>query len=101
MKVRLIVTLIIGALVCGSAALFIVQNLSRTTQLSFDLQFLAWQLDEPVSIPILMAICSAAGLVLGLAYLGPKLISLSNQVRRLERQIALSDQGGSDEWPTT
>ena len=100
MKVRLIALLIFGVLSIGSAALFVVQNLSRTTQLSFDLQFLAWQLNEPVAIPVLMGVCVGSGLLFGLLYLGPKVMSLSNQVRRLERQISLSDQG-NEEWPTS
>ena len=100
MKIRILIALFFGILICGSAALFVVQNLSRTTQLSFDIQFLAWQLNEPVAVPLLMAICVGVGLLLGFVYFGPKLISLSSQIRRLERQIALSDQG-SEEWPTT
>ena len=100
MKFRLVAILILGLLACGSATLFVVQNLSRTTQLSFDLQFLAWQLEQPVAIPILMGICLGTGLLMSAVYFVPKVLSLSSKVRRLERQTTLYDQTG-EEWPTT
>lgn len=51
------------ALVVGT--LFAVQNASRTTQLSLNLGFFAAELTQPVSLPLLMAVCVGTGFVVG------------------------------------
>lgn len=66
----LILSAIVGLLVVAAGALFAVQNSSRTTQLSFDLGVAAWQLAEPVSVPILIGITLGVGFVLGMATVG-------------------------------
>lgn len=53
---------VLGAL---SAALFWVQNSSRVTQLSFDAGVAAWELSQPIPIPVLVAVCLAAGFFFG------------------------------------
>lgn len=56
----------IGVVVAGlGAVLFWVQNSGRATQLSFDAGFAAWELHEPVSIPVLVTGCFALGCVVG------------------------------------
>lgn len=58
-----VVLLCIGAFV---AALFVVQNSARTTQLSLNLGFAAWELAKPVNLPALMGICLGTGWLAGL-----------------------------------
>jgi uncharacterized integral membrane protein len=99
MKAKLITLLLVGSIVSAAIALFVIQNLSRTTQLSFDLGFWAVHLQQELPVPALMGICLGTGLAVGLAGLTPRLLRLGSKVRQLERQVALSDQSGA-EWPT-
>ena len=46
-------------------ALFWVQNSARVTQLSFDVGFAAWQLQNPVPLPTLLAVCFGGGFLCG------------------------------------
>ena len=85
-------------LVAAVAALFIVQNHSRTAQLSLDLGIAAWQLKEPLSIPILMAICFGSGLVVAGVPLGIRSASANRRARRLEQEVALSGGSSGDGW---
>jgi uncharacterized integral membrane protein len=100
MRAKLVSILIVLCLGGGALALFVVQNASRTTQLSFDLGAVAWQLDQPIQVPLVIGLSVLIGLLSGVVLMGPRLLRLGGQVRRLERQLALSDQSG-DEWPTT
>jgi uncharacterized integral membrane protein len=99
MKAQGIIALVLLLVGGGAGSLFVIQNGSRTTQLSLDLFMFGWQLMHPVSVPVLMGLCAGAGLLLGGLIFGARSVRLSSQVRRLERQIALSDQG-AEEWPT-
>lgn len=78
-------------------ALFVVQNSSRTTQLSLDLGIAAWQLEQPVTIPALIGISFGVGVVTGLLSVTPRMFRLSARVRQLEQQAAIQsfDRGGS------
>ena len=100
MNTKWILGLIFFLGLAGSGALFWLQNASRTTQLSFDLGAVAWQLEQPVAVPVLMAICMGVGLLLGVLLFLPRILRLGGQVRRLEGQIAVH---GPDEepWPTS
>ena len=51
MRVKIIGAVVILLLI-GAAALLGVQNAGRTTQLSADIYFAAWQLRDPVSVPL-------------------------------------------------
>lgn len=93
----LIATVVVGSF----TALFAWQNSSRVTDLSLNLGFepLKMHLAEPVSVPLLMGICFGAGLILGIGFLGVRVLTLSGKVRRLEQQLVLSDGAGDDrEW---
>jgi len=95
-KVKLIVSLILVALVAGAGALFWVQNASRTTILSIGFGFTGLQLSEPIPIPLLMLICLGVGGLTTIPLI-IRLFQVGGRVKRLERQVALSEQ--SSDWP--
>lgn len=87
--VLLIVGLLLLAAVGTSASLFWIQNSARQVMLSLNLGFTQLQLAEPVSIPVLMAICLGAGVVLGGALLLPLLARANAKARQAQRSAAL------------
>jgi len=97
MKWRWIIVLVLVLIVVGLIALFVVQNSARTTQLSLDLGFAAWQLGTPISVTLLIGASILIGFLVGATLFVPRLLRLGRQVRSLERQVAL---GGDvrDEW---
>jgi uncharacterized integral membrane protein len=70
--------------VVAVGTLFVVQNISRETQLSLDLGFRAWQLRTPVSIPVLIATCFGTGVVVAGLPLLLRSMRLQSKLRRLE-----------------
>lgn len=98
MRSRLtIVLLVLAAVVLFVAALFVVQNSARSTELSLDLGFAAWQLAQPVSVMALVGIAFGVGLVIALALTLPRLARLGRRVRALERQVSIGD-GQDEPW---
>ena len=93
-----IVLVVVTVLVVGT--LFVLQNGARETQLSLDLGFRAWQLQRPVTIPLLIAACFGAGFVAAGIPLGLRSLRLQSRVRRLERATPpVADAGPSpDGW---
>lgn len=94
----LIITAIAVLLGGGTIGLATYQNLSRTTQLSFDLGFAAWQLPQPVVIPALMWGCFLVGFLLGALLFVGRASRASRKARRLEQELALAGGGSSDGW---
>jgi hypothetical protein len=92
MNARLVLVLVLLiALVAFVAWLFIVQNSARTTQLSLDLGFAAWQLQRPIAIPALLGISFGSGFALGaLLFLG-RSSAASRKLKTLERRAALGE----------
>jgi hypothetical protein len=89
-----------GGLVTVAVAvvvLFAVQNSSRTTQLSLDLGFTAWQLERAVPIPALLGITFLGGLVLGAVPMWVRSLRSASRVRELESQQALGQALGKDD----
>ena len=81
----------------GVTALFAIQNSSRTVNLSLDLWVAAWQLQDPVSVPVLIAVSALSGaIVVGLPLL-LRSWRLGSRVRSLQQQVDLAD-GASSEW---
>lgn len=81
---------IVAVLLIALGALFSLQNSARTTQLSLDLGFAAWQLEQPVSIPLLIGISFAVGVLVG-GLLGLiRIVRLGSRVRELEQRVTLS-----------
>lgn len=91
-----ILKLVVFLLVAVVGAMFVAQNAARTTQLSFNLGLVMWQLEKPLPVMALLGGAFGGGLLLGLALLGARSMRLSRKVRQLEQQIALSDTGS--EW---
>lgn len=85
-SIILLLVLVLGAL----AALFSVQNSARATQLSLDLGFVAWQLKDPVAVPVLIGVSLGVGLVLGLGVGFVWVVRLRRDVRELEQRLTLS-----------
>jgi uncharacterized integral membrane protein len=78
-----------------SVVLFVLQNLHRTTQLSLDLGIVAWQLQEPASLPAVIGIAILLGFFVGAAIFG-------NHAMRLNRRLSDATQTSRDsEEPTT
>ncbi len=78
-----VVAIVLAVLVVALCTLFVVQNVEREVQMSLDLGFRAWQLERPVSVPALIAICIGAGMVLAGVPLGLRALRLQSRLRRL------------------
>jgi hypothetical protein len=83
----------------GGIGLFWVQNSTRTTQLSFDVGFAAWQLKEPVPVPVLILASVLVGLVGGSVPLLLRSWRLSGRVSELEQRLAVADLERSQAAP--
>ena len=97
----LTIALVVLAIVGSILGLATFQNHTRTTQLSFDLGFQAWQLQDPISVPLLMWICFLVGFVISAMWFGGSAMRANSKAKRLEQQIALGSGGGSssnDGW---
>ncbi len=68
-----------------AVVMFTIQNLSRTSSLSFDAYFWAWQLSRPVPVPFIIWGSFSAGVLLtGIVTWG--------RARRLARKVAQLEQ---------
>ncbi|MBX2798018.1 MAG: LapA family protein [Myxococcales bacterium] len=90
-----LICVLVGAF---SLALFWVQNSSRTTQISFDIGFAAWQLQKPVSVPALATSCFGAGFVIGFGIMMVRNARLSSQIRQLEHELDLTSRSDTSSW---
>lgn len=79
-------------------SLFYVQNSARTTQLSLDLGFAAWRLQQPVPVPALVLGCVGGGFLVGFLPTWMRGLSRGRRVKQLERQLALHDAQGDKPW---
>lgn len=98
MNLRLILLisgLVVALLLAGAAALFWVQNASRTAMISLNLGFTQLQLVEPIPVPALMALCLAVGLVVGVAMVVPMWARAGARARKAERSAALGHDAPS------
>jgi uncharacterized integral membrane protein len=76
-----------------SAAMFTVQNSSRTTLLSFDVYFSAWELSQPVPVPVVVWASAAAGAMLAWMMGLRRRITLGRTIARLEQEALLRSAG--------
>jgi hypothetical protein len=81
------------ALVFGAGLLFCIQNAARTTQLSLDLGFVAWQLERPVALPLVMGVCFLTGLGVGWVVASVSAAQRASRIRQLELNAAISGTG--------
>ena len=82
-RVATIAFVVAAMLIVGT--LFVLQNGERATQLSLDLGFRAWELQRPVTVPLLIAVCFTSGLVVAGVPLGLRSLRLQSKIRRLEQ----------------
>lgn len=75
------------------AAMFTVQNLSRTTVLSFDVYVYAWRLDAPVPVPFLIWGAFLGGFAVAALMGGIRRRGLARTVNRLEQEALLRSAG--------
>ncbi len=68
-----------------AGVLFWFQNAARTTQLSLNLWFVAWELAQPVQVPALVATSAGAGFLAGSLVFGWLALSATRRARRAER----------------
>lgn len=96
---RYLVTLLVLSVLAlvGLGGLFWVQNSSRTTQLSLDLGFVAWQLAEPVTVPVLIAGSFSVGLLVGMLLFAIPATRNARKASRLQAELALT-AGEGDGW---
>ncbi len=80
-------------LVLLGAVMFTVQNLSRTTTLSFDVVLAAWKLSQPVAIPWLLWGSFGVGFVLATILGWARRRTLARTVARLEQEALLRSAG--------
>lgn|GEM_PF-1411008 len=82
-------TLLVLVLILLSAlSLFTVQNVERTTDLSFDLWFWAGHLQRPLPVPALLLGCFGAGLLVGGGWGLLGRMSAQRRVSGLEQDMA-------------
>jgi len=92
--------LLVLAVVVLVVGMFWVQNSARTTQLSLDLGFAAWQLKQPVPVPALVAASAGVGFLLGFLPMWVRSLARGRRLRRLESQVAVQqrDAGSDKPW---
>lgn len=93
--ILLISGLVVGLLLAGAAALFWIQNASRTAMVSLNLGFTQLQLVEPMPVPALMALCLGVGLVAGVAIVVPLWARAGSRARKAERSAVLGHDTSS------
>lgn len=73
--------------------MFTMQNLSRTTSLSFDAYVAAWELTRPVPVPVLIWASFGCGLLLATVVGWARARGLARTVARLQQDALLRSAG--------
>jgi len=79
-----------------SAAMFTVQNSSRTTLLSFDVYFAAWELSRPVPVSAVVWASVAVGALLVWIMGLRRRITMGRTIARLEQEALLRSAGRAE-----
>jgi uncharacterized integral membrane protein len=79
-----------------AAAMFTVQNSSRTTLLSFDVYFAAWELARPVPVSAVVWASVAVGALITWMMGLRRRISMGRTIARLEQEALLRSAGRSE-----
>ena len=101
MTPRRIITLVLLLVIIFVGALFTIQNGGRLTGLSLSFGFsgAAFQLAEPVPVPVLMWASLGTGLLLGGGWGLLQRFSLGRKIRELELKVKRADtSSGKDPW---
>ncbi len=88
-----LLALVVIALLGGVGSLFWVQNQLRTTQLSLNLGFVAWELAQPVPVPALVAVSAGVGFGSAALLFGSWAASAARRAARAESQLAVQSAG--------
>ena len=92
MKTRLMfAAAVVLTFIAGLVGVLAYQNSLRTTQLSADYYFWAFELKEPVRVVTLMGISLALGFGTATALFGLPYMRAQSRAKQLERQLALAD----------
>ena len=90
---------ILALLVIVVAALFTIQNLSRTSDLSLSLGFYGVHLQDPLPVPYLVWGALGIGLLIGGGWGIQQRIASGKKVRELQRKLARASLSeGGDPW---
>lgn len=81
------------ALAALALVMFTMQNLSRTTSLSFDAYFAAWELARPVPVPLLIWVSFGSGLGLATVVGWVRARGMARTVARLQQDALLRSAG--------
>ena len=95
-RTLLIISALTVTLLGCVGALFVIQNSSRTTELSLDLWFTAFQLQEPAPVLALMGISALLGAVVVGLPLVLRLWRQAGRLRALQQQVDIADV--QSEW---
>lgn len=90
MRAVYIIILVLVLLAAGVGALFTIQNLSRVVDLSLNLGFAGYHLQDPMPVPYLLWISFGIGLVLGGGWGLQQRISAGQRIRKLQKKYARS-----------
>lgn len=71
-------------------AMFVAQNMGRSTTLSIDLYFVAWRLSSPVAIPVLMGLCLGFGAVVAGGWGRLRTRAAVREAERLRDELAVA-----------
>ena len=94
----LTIAIVLFVIVGGFLGLATFQNHTRTTQLSFDYGLGAMQLEQAVSVPLLMWVCFLIGFIASALYFGGSAMRANQKARRLEQELALAGGSSNDGW---
>ena len=93
------VTLVVVLLVVLVATMLTIQNLGRTSDLSLDLFFSAWHLNQPLPLPYLLWAAFGGGLLLGGGWGILSRSGAQRRVRELEQELARASlKRADDDW---
>lgn len=92
--------LVVVLLVAGLLALFTVQNLGRTTDLSLDLWVYAAHLRQPLPVPYLLLGCFLGGLIAGVGWGLVSKMSSAQRIADLEQDLARASLGRASSGPS-
>lgn len=93
MRWTTLLRLVVLALAALALVMFTMQNLSRTTSLSFDAYFAAWELASPVPVPLVIWASFGAGLGLATVVGWVRARGMARTVARLQQEALLRSAG--------
>lgn len=99
-----ITSTLLKLLILGSAALFTVQNLNRSSDLTLDLWVVGFQTTEPTPVPLLLWSALVTGLAIGIGWGIQSRRQAVRRIRQLEADLVRMELGRApapskdDDW---